>query len=149
MFGSAPCLCAGFPADADGLVKLGKYHHLRQTGAADSLDREIRPEDDDALRRCFERFLPALAASPMERAQACMFTNTADGHFLLAPHPAAPAVILASACSGHGFKFAPVLGEVLADLAVSGETAYDLALHGIDPGRQGHAELLRRCQAAA
>jgi hypothetical protein len=56
-----------------------------------------------------------------------MFTNSPDGHFLLDLHPRYPQVSYASACSGHGFKFASVIGEVLADLAIHRQTR-----HGID-----------------
>jgi sarcosine oxidase len=148
----------GFPADADGLVKLGKYGHLRQVSSACDLDRGVHAADEAALRRCAERYFPALTAAPMERAEVCMFTNTPDGHFILARHPARPQVVLGSACSGHAFKFAPVLGEVLAELAEGGieaaaadgggEGAAAAALHGIHAGRKGHAAVLRRCGIA-
>jgi sarcosine oxidase len=52
---------------------------------------------------------------------------TPDGHFLIDRLPGAPNIIVASPCSGHGFKFAPVIGEILADLAIRGATAHDIA----------------------
>ncbi|MCS7050537.1 MAG: FAD-dependent oxidoreductase, partial [Thermomicrobium sp.] len=48
----------------------------------------------------------------------CLYTMTPDHHFLIDRHPAHSQVILCSACSGHGFKFAPAIGELLADLAI-------------------------------
>jgi sarcosine oxidase len=60
-------------------------------------------------------------------AQTCRYTTTPDGDFILDRLPAAPAVIVASPCSGHGFKFAPVLGQVLADLATRGATRHDIS----------------------
>jgi sarcosine oxidase len=55
-----------------------------------------------------------------------MYTNTADGHFLIDQHPEAPRVLVASACSGHGFKFASALGEAAADLAMERAPRFDL-----------------------
>ena len=68
-------------------------------------------------------------------AVACMYTMTPDGHFVIGAHPEHPEVILGCGFSGHGFKFVPVLGEVLADLALGATPAYDLAL--FSPGRLG------------
>lgn len=58
----------------------------------------------------------------------CFYTSTADGHFVIDRHPEHENVIIASACSGHGFKFAPVMGEILADLAMHGRTRHRIAL---------------------
>ncbi len=60
--------------------------------------------------------------------RTCMFTNTPDEHFILDVLPEYPQVVVASPCSGHGFKFASVIGEILADLAQSGETRHDIEL---------------------
>ena len=60
--------------------------------------------------------------------RTCMFTNTPDEHFILVVLPDCPQVVVASPCSGHGFKFASVIGEILADLAQSGETRHDIEL---------------------
>lgn len=54
---------------------------------------------------------------------SCLYTNTIDGHFVLDRHPRHPNVVFAAGFSGHGFKFAPVLGEALADLAIDGITS--------------------------
>ena len=53
----------------------------------------------------------------MVAAQTCLYTMMPDGDFLIDRLPGWPQVIVASPCSGHGFKFAPVIGEILADLA--------------------------------
>ena len=58
-----------------------------------------------------------------------MFTNTADEHFVLDSLPGAPQVTVAAGFSGHGFKMASVVGEIMADLAQSGETRHDIQLH--------------------
>ena len=59
-------------------------------------------------------------------ATTCLYTMTPDGHFLIDHLPGASNVVVASPCSGHGFKFAPVIGEVLADLATTGTTRHDI-----------------------
>jgi glycine/D-amino acid oxidase-like deaminating enzyme len=67
------------------------------------------------------------------RAVACMYTNTPDQHFVIGGHPRYPQVVVACGFSGHGFKFAPVVGEILADLAIGGTTAHPIGL--FDPRR--------------
>ena len=66
------------------------------------------------------------AAGRLLDAKACLFTNTPDMDFVIDLHPEAPNVVFASACSGHGFKFAPVVGEILADLADEGSTRHPI-----------------------
>ena len=60
--------------------------------------------------------------------KVCMFTNTPDEHFIIDVVPGAPNVFLAAGFSGHGFKFCSVVGEIMADLATTGETAHDISL---------------------
>ena len=61
--------------------------------------------------------------------RACFFTNTPDEHFIIDTLPDQPQVIVASPCSGHGYKFCSVIGEVLADFATKDRTSFDLGLH--------------------
>ena len=63
-----------------------------------------------------------------------MWAKTPDHHFVLGPHPEQPDVIVGAGCSGHAFKYLPVIGEILADLVVDGKTAHSVALS--DPGRR-------------
>jgi sarcosine oxidase len=69
--------------------------------------------------------------------RTCMFTNTPDEHFILDTLPGLPQLIVASPCSGHGFKFASVIGEILADLAVTGATRHDVGWLGLDRFTEG------------
>jgi sarcosine oxidase len=64
--------------------------------------------------------------------QTCMFTNTPDHHFVIDLHPEYEQVSIASPCSGHGFKFASVVGEVMADLAEKGFTRHDISLFRLE-----------------
>ena len=66
------------------------------------------------------------AAGRLREAAVCLYTNTPDQHFVVDLHPAHPQVVIASPCSGHGFKFASALGEVLADLATRRKPRFDL-----------------------
>jgi sarcosine oxidase len=104
--------------------KFGRYHHLGESGST-SL-REPDAADEALLRAFAERYFPD-GSGPTMALRACMFTNTPDEHFILDHHPDHPQVVLASPCSGHGYKFCSVVGEVLADLATGdGTTRHDI-----------------------
>jgi sarcosine oxidase len=82
------------------------------------------------------RHMPA-ANGPLREAAVCLYTNTPDLSFVIDVHPAVPGVAFASACSGHGFKFAPVIGEILADLALEGATTMPIDAFRADRFRIG------------
>lgn len=107
--------------------KIGLYHHLGEQGAADGLRREVGPADEAALRACVTPYFPD-ADGPVMALKPCIFTNTPDEHFIIDRLPDTPEVIVASPCSGHGFKFASVVGEILADLATGRTPALDLGM---------------------
>lgn len=107
--------------------KIGLYHHLREHGHPDELSREPTAADEEALRKALRTIFPD-ADGPALRLAVCLFTNTPDEHFLIDALPGHPEIVLASPCSGHGFKFASVIGEVLADLAATGTSRMDLSL---------------------
>lgn len=116
----------GFPIYEVPGFKFGRYHHQQETGPADTLLREPDASDEALLRVFGERYFPDGSGATMA-LRACMFTNTADEHFILDRHPAHAQVILASPCSGHGYKFCSVIGEVLADLATGdGTTRHEI-----------------------
>lgn len=108
-------------------VKIGLYHHLGEAGPADDLRREITPADEAVLRHCLTRYFPE-ADGPVMSLRTCIFTNTPDGHFIIDTVPDHPEVVVVSACSGHGYKFASVIGEIVADLATAGESRFDLSM---------------------
>jgi len=118
----------GFPAFGIPGFKVGRYHHLgEQIETPDTWNREPVAADEALLREFTERYFPE-AAGPLLAAQACMFTNTPDEHFIVDTLPGEERVIVASPCSGHGFKFSSVVGEILADLATEGTTRHDIGL---------------------
>jgi sarcosine oxidase len=122
----------GFPDLGEG-VKVARHHEGVQT-TMDSINRTISPIEVDEMRWIVRRFLPG-ADGPLRSAVVCQYTNTPDGHFWIDRHPTCPQVLIASACSGHGFKFASVMGEVLADLLIDDRSAFDLRLFA---GRSFH-----------
>lgn len=121
----------GFPVFGVPGFKFGRYHHRNETATLEHLDRECHPEDEQLLRRFAEQCFPD-GAGPAMALQTCLFTNTPDEHFVIDLAPGSPEVVIASPCSGHGFKFASVVGEIVADLATSGSTSHDVRLFALD-----------------
>ncbi|QYJ16967.1 Monomeric sarcosine oxidase [Rubrobacter xylanophilus DSM 9941] len=121
----------GFPVFGVPGFKFGKYFHLNESGEADEIDREPHDYDERLLREFAERYFPEGCGPTMSLA-VCMFTNTPDHHFIIDAHPEHEQVYIASPCSGHGFKFASVIGEIMADLAETGTTRHDISLFGIE-----------------
>jgi sarcosine oxidase len=120
----------GFPVFGVPGFKFGKYHHLQETVDPDRVDREPRL-DDEQLLRAFARYFPDGSGLSMSLA-VCMFTNTRDNHFVIDLHLDHSLVSFASPCSGHGFKFASVIGEIMADLAERGTTRHNIELFRLD-----------------
>ncbi|KAB1073504.1 N-methyl-L-tryptophan oxidase [Methylobacterium planeticum] len=120
----------GFPVWHVPGFKIGRWHHFGETGSADTLSRDCGPRDEEALRPCLRRYFPG-ADGPTMALRACFFTNTPDEHFVIDTLPDLPQVVVASPCSGHGYKFCSVVGEILADLSTAGSTRFDLSLHAI------------------
>ena len=123
----------GFPA-IDGPERGAKVAFFRRGRVCtpDTIDRQVHDDEIDAMRERAGRLLPTLPTRFLQAA-TCMYTNTPDQHFVLAQHPDHADVTVACGFSGHGFKFVPVVGEVLADLATTGTTEHPIAL--FDPRR--------------
>ena len=121
----------GFPVHGVPGFKFGKYHHLEEVVDPETLDREAHDYDEQLLRDFAERYFPD-GCGPTMDLQTCMFTNTPDNHFVIDVHPDYEQVSFASPCSGHGYKFASVIGEVMADLADTGITRHDISLFRLD-----------------
>lgn len=121
----------GFPVAGVPGFKIGKYHHLQERGEPDAPGAEPTAADERLLRDFAARHFPD-GAGPTMGLATCWFTNSPDNHFVIDVHPEHPQVCFASACSGHGFKFASVLGAVLADLAEHGSTRHAVAPFRLD-----------------
>ena len=121
----------GFPVHGVPGFKFGKYHHLEEVVDPDGYDRGVSDRDEEVLRDFAERYFPD-GCGPTMDLQTCMFTNTPDNHFVIDVHPEYEQVSFASPCSGHGYKFASVIGEIMADLAETGITRHDTSLFRLD-----------------
>jgi len=117
----------GFPDQGAG-VKVA-FHHRGESTSADTVAREVAASEVDDVRRALRRLLPA-ADGRLRASTVCLYTNTPDEHFWIDRHPAHGNVWVASPCSGHGFKFAPAIGEVVADLVEGRPARFDLGLFG-------------------
>lgn len=118
----------GFP-DADGHgPKFGIFRLDAPPVTADTVDREVHLEEVARMRRQLAHIVPVAAAAPLAKAVTCLYTTSPDEHFVIDRHPAHPQVVLATGFSGHGFKFVPVVGEILADLVVDGTTRHDIEM---------------------
>jgi sarcosine oxidase len=116
----------GFPAYGDKGIKFAKHHHLGEAVHADSYERTVSAQDEAAIRAPLARYLPA-ANGPMRATETCLYTMTPDSTFIIDRVPGFPQIVVASPCCGHGFKFSPVVGEILADLITHGTTKHDIA----------------------
>ena len=135
---------AGLPAPLYGFPDFGEgvkaaFHGFGQLTTADEIDREVDFSRDVApIATAMEEWMPGAAARYRE-AKPCMYSLTPDGHFVIDRHPRHPNVILCGGFSGHGFKFAPVIGEIAADLALDGGSRHpidflSLKRFAINPG---------------
>ena len=115
----------GFPIHGVPGFKIGFYDREGARGDPDAIPREVTPADEVPLRRFAERYFPDGAGRVLD-LKACLFELSPDEHFLIDRHPESELVALGAGFSGHGFKFCPVVGEILADLALEGETLHDI-----------------------
>lgn len=116
----------GFPAVPDTSVKVA-HHHSGVFCSPETIRREVAPDEVARMRALLAAHLPDANGNLLQTA-ACLYTNTPDGHFIIDRHPQWSHVTLACGFSGHGFKFASVVGEVLADLAIDGWTRHPVDL---------------------
>jgi sarcosine oxidase len=117
----------GFPVFGIPGVKIGRYHHLDEQVDPDTIERGVTREDEEILRVAVRRYFPQ-ADGPVMTMKTCMFTNSPDEHFIIGKVAGHPEVSFAAGFSGHGFKFCSVVGEIMADLAVTNETRHDIAM---------------------
>jgi sarcosine oxidase len=119
----------GIPDVGHG-VKVARTHG-GEFSEPDSVRREVSDADIEPVREFVRRRLRELDGIPIE-STTCLYTNTPDLNFAVGPLPGDPRVVVVSACSGHGFKFASVLGVVVADLVTDKKPAFDLSFLRVD-----------------
>jgi sarcosine oxidase len=110
----------GLPVIDPGGHKVARHYGAPEVDGPDGVDRSVSDADEAPVRQFVRSHLPA-ADGPRRHASVCLYTLTPDRHFVIDRHPRHPAVAVAAGFSGHGFKFAPVVGEMLADLIETGK----------------------------
>lgn len=115
----------GFPDIGSGF-KCASHLASGALAHGDDARQDAGPADEARMRAFLEAYLPA-AAGPLRAMKTCFYTKTKDEDFIIDLHPGDDRIVVASPCSGHGYKFASVIGEVLADLATEGRTAQDIS----------------------
>lgn len=110
--------------DSNG-VKVA-FHHSHDFTTPDSIDRTVHAREIATMRAQLARAVPALNG-PLQSAAVCMYTNTPDEHFAIGMIEESKLLLLAP-CSGHGFKFAPVIAEIASDLLGKGSTDHNIEL---------------------
>jgi sarcosine oxidase len=116
----------GFPLQLGAGVKVAKHHHFDEIVDPDDHDRSVSARDEAAIRAAVADYLPA-ANGKLTAATTCLYTMAPDGDFIIDALPGEPRIIIASPCSGHGFKFAPLIGEIVAELVTTETTTRDIA----------------------
>jgi sarcosine oxidase len=119
-------ICYGFPRLARG-VKASVMHSGEISDRPERVEREVSDDEIEPLRAALRPVLPELAAAAVRDRTTCLFTNTPDHDFIIDWHPAHSNVLISSACSGHGFKFASAVGELQAELLTDRPTRFDLS----------------------
>ena len=106
-------------------------HHAGATTTPETIRRDVGQDEIDEVRARLRETIPALAEG-YRRSTTCLYTNTPDEHFAFGFLPGRKDVVVGSPCSGHGFKFASVVGEILADLVIDGKTRHPIAPFSLD-----------------
>jgi sarcosine oxidase len=117
----------GLPTVGQMGLKCARHYGAAELPDPDGVNWDVTDADERPARDFLRRYIPA-AAGPRTRGEVCLYTLTPDRHFVIDRHPEYPQVAVACGFSGHGFKFAPTVGEILADLALTGTTAHPIPL---------------------
>lgn len=119
-------LVYGFPDFAGLGFKCASHYDSGRLPDADAARQDAGPADEARTRRFLEGYLPD-GAGPLKTMKTCIYTMTSDEDFVIDHAPSDPRIVVASPCSGHGFKFSSVIGEILADLSTKGSTRHDIS----------------------
>ena len=109
------------------------FHHADDPASPDAGAAAVRPGEEAPMRSWLRHRLPGIATARYAGGRECLYALTPDEHFVIGRHPAWDRVAVAAGFSGHGFKFVPIVGEILADLSTGVAPSYDLSLFA--PGR--------------
>jgi sarcosine oxidase len=117
----------GFPMLGEWGPKVAQHYGAAELRGPEEVDRQVSAGDEERVRSFLRAHLPGVDGE-RRHASVCLYTLTPDRHFILDVHPEHSQVVLAAGFSGHGFKFASVVGEILADLAEKGKTEWPIEL---------------------
>lgn len=131
----------GFPVNRDGVLKIA--NHGTGIAMAPGVAREVTQAQEDRFRAFLAATFPALADAPIVGRRLCVYGDTADGHFWIGRHPANPRLTVATGGSGHAFKFAPVLGELIADAVLGRANRFGDRFRWRDLGGQARGDAAR------
>lgn len=123
----------GFPSFDGQTVKVAEHSGGEEVTNPANVDRSLRPDDSTRLEAFLSHFLPDVTPK-ITRHSVCLYTMTTDQHFVIDTLPHDQNVIFAAGFSGHGFKFCPVIGEILADIAEHGKTEHPIRFLRFDRG---------------
>lgn len=115
----------GVPGLDGRTVKLAEHTGGREVSDPAQVDRALHPEDLRPVQEFIRKMVLFVEAHPVRHA-VCMYTHSPDGHFVVDRHPQHETIAFGAGFSGHGFKFTPVLGAALADLALEGRTEHPI-----------------------
>jgi monomeric sarcosine oxidase len=125
----------GFPLfDHPTALKISDHSNAPKIELEQRSFELMQPWAQQSIRRA-QTFLPNIAGE-LIHFELCLYTKTPDEHFILDQHPQHENVAIAGGFSGHGFKFGPVLGEIMANLVSEGQTEHDLSLFKINRFQQ-------------
>jgi glycine/D-amino acid oxidase-like deaminating enzyme len=119
----------GFPANAQGLVKIAEHSTAQPFADWDTLDRTITAKDHEPIERFRSQFLPTLG--PIQASGSCVYTMSTDENFIIDRHPDTPTAVMVAGLSGHGYKFAPAIGEALIDMCLEKSPQRDLSFFAL------------------
>ncbi|MEI6231454.1 MAG: N-methyl-L-tryptophan oxidase [Planctomycetota bacterium] len=119
----------GFPFFGVDCMKVASHSHGKMV-TPETVDRQFNSADEAELRDFLDAHIPD-AAGRLNFGKICLYTNTPDGHFILDAHPNHPSILIAAGFSGHGFKFASVVGETMAELCSDGKTRHKISLFSL------------------
>ncbi|GAB1420237.1 N-methyl-L-tryptophan oxidase [Anaerolineales bacterium] len=117
-------------------MKYGRFRHLNEIVDPDTINRVANAQDEKVLRAFAEKYLPLGAGKTLDM-KVCMFTNTPNQHFILDKHPDLPQISIAAGFSGHGYKMASVIGEIMADFVQYGHSQHPVDLFKFPASKQG------------
>jgi sarcosine oxidase len=115
----------GFPTLDSRSIKIAR-HSRGEDSNPNTVRRIVTDADLDPMRLFVTRYLSGVTRRVV-RAEVCLYTSTPDRHFAIGPLAEDPRIVVVSACSGHGFKFAPVIGDIAADLVLDRGTQRDIS----------------------